>query len=154
MPVDVRSGPEGGLPEFVCSACSAEQAVELTGAARRLQRRTPPAKRVHHAIASALRVKIAMQTLPTVPPKMLNVWRSFSMAASRDRRSAWTNLGRASGPYGSTSAEAAGEIFFLSRKILLRGWERRPRIPLRSMRATVAANTPRSCPAQAGIRSP
>jgi len=37
------------------------------------------AKRAHHAIASALRVKSAKQTLPTVQPKMINVWRSFNM---------------------------------------------------------------------------
>jgi len=59
---------------------------------------------VHHAIASALRVKIAMQTLPTVQPKMLNVWRSFSMAFNPPEIGAPTNLGRASGPDGSISA--------------------------------------------------
>src|SRR5215472_4543577 len=47
-----------------------------------------PARRVHHAIAKALRVKIAMQTLPIVQPRMVNVWRSSSMAFKASPRSA------------------------------------------------------------------
>jgi hypothetical protein len=65
----------------------------LAQALRRLQRRTPPAKPVHQAIARALRVKIATQMLPTVQPKMINVWRSFSMAFNPDESGAGSDTG-------------------------------------------------------------